>query len=96
VNLKRVTELRTNIVRDVKSNLVADFHSILNRRRIHFSHLLSVHGIDFVRWTEVHTAEPLLHEPSAFGVEVTTEKLKRYKSPGIDQTLAEKIKAGVG
>jgi hypothetical protein len=27
---------------------------------------------------------------------VTTEKLKRYKSPGIDQILAEKIKAGVG
>jgi len=96
VNLKRVTQLRTNIVRDVKGDLVVDFHSILNRQRNHFSQLLNVLGIDYVRQTEIHTAEPILHEPSAFGVEVTTEKLKRYKSPGTDQILAEMIKAGVG
>jgi hypothetical protein len=33
-------------------------------------------------------------EPSAFEVEMATEKLKRYKSPGIDQIPAELIKAG--
>ena len=96
MNLERVTQLRTNIVRDVKGDLVADFHSILNKQQNHFSQLLNVFGIYYVRQTEIHTAEPILREPSAFGVEVTTEKLKRYKSPGTDQILAEMIKAGVG
>ena len=33
-------------------------------------------------------------EPSALEVEVALEKLKSYKSPGIDQIPAEMIKAG--
>ena len=33
-------------------------------------------------------------EPSAFGVEMAIEKLKRHKSPGIDQIPGELIKAG--
>jgi hypothetical protein len=33
-------------------------------------------------------------EPSAFEVELAIEKLKRHKSPGIDQIPAELIKAG--
>jgi hypothetical protein len=40
------------------------------------------------------SAEPLVPEPSAFEVEMDIEKLKRYKSPGIDQIPAELIKAG--
>ena len=39
--------------------------------------------------TEIRTAEPLVSEPSAFEVEMTTEKLTRRKSPGIDQIPAE-------
>jgi hypothetical protein len=31
-------------------------------------------------------------EPSAFEVEMTTEELKRHKSPGIDQILPQLIK----
>jgi hypothetical protein len=42
----------------------------------------------------MHTAGPLIPEPSSFEVEITIEKLKRYKSPGIDQILAELIPAG--
>ena len=33
-------------------------------------------------------------EPSAFGVEMATEKLKRHKSRGTDQIPTELIKAG--
>ena len=33
-------------------------------------------------------------EPSAFEVEMAIEKLKRYKSPGIDQIPAELIEPG--
>jgi hypothetical protein len=54
---------------------------------------LNIHGINDVRQTEVHTAEPLVPEPSAFEVEMAIEKLKRHKSPGIDQIPAELIKA---
>ena len=43
---------------------------------------------------QIHTAEPLVPEPSAFAVELAIEKLKNHKSPGFDQILAEMIKAG--
>jgi hypothetical protein len=55
---------------------------------------LNVHGDNNVRQTEIHTAEPLVPEPSVFEVEMAIEKLKRYKSPGIDQIPADLIKAG--
>jgi hypothetical protein len=42
----------------------------------------------------MHTAEPFVPEPSASEVEVAVEKLKNYKSPGVDQIPAELIQAG--
>ena len=54
---------------------------------------MNVHGVNNVRQTELHTAEPLVPEPSAFEVELATEKLKSHKSPGIDQIPAKLIKA---
>jgi hypothetical protein len=74
--------------------VVADFHSVLARWRNNFSQLLNIHGANVVRQTEVHTAEPLVPEPSAFEIEMAIEKLKRQKSPGVDQIPAELIKAG--
>jgi hypothetical protein len=55
---------------------------------------LNVHGAGGVRQTEIHTAVPFVPEPSASKVEVAIGKLKRYKSPGVDQILAELIQAG--
>jgi len=52
-------------VKDDTDDLVADSHSILARRRIYFSQILNVHGINDVRQTEIYTAEPLVTEPSA-------------------------------
>jgi hypothetical protein len=66
----------------------------LVRRKNRFSQLLNVHGVNDDRQTEIHTAKPLVTEPSAFEVEMAIEKLKRHKSPGIDQIPAELIKAG--
>jgi hypothetical protein len=37
----------------------------------------SVHGVSDVRQIEIHTAEPLVPESSAFEFEVTIEKLKK-------------------
>jgi len=55
---------------------------------------LNVHGVNDVRQTEIHTAEPLVPESSSFEVEIAIEKLKSYKSPGIDEILAELIQIG--
>jgi len=74
--------------------LVTDSHSNLARWRNHFSLLLNVHGVNYVRQTEIHTAKPLVSEPSAFEFELAGRKLKIQKPPGIDQTPAELIKAG--
>jgi hypothetical protein len=55
---------------------------------------LNVHGVSDVRKAEIHTAEPLVPEPSALEVDLAIEKLKSHKSPGIDQIPAELIQAG--
>jgi hypothetical protein len=57
----------------------------------YFSQLLNVHNILDVRQIEVHTEEPILPGCSHLEVEIATEKLKRYKSPGSDQMPAELI-----
>ena len=55
---------------------------------------MNVHGVNDVRQTEIHTAEPLVPGPSASDVELAIKKLKSHKSPGVDQIPAELIKAG--
>jgi len=44
--------------------------------------------------TEVHTAEPLVPEPSVVEFELAIEELKSHKSSGSDQIPSELIKAG--
>ena len=73
---------------------MADSHNIMARWRNYFSQLLNVHKVKDVRQAEIHTIESIVPEPSAFEIELAIEKLKNYKSPGIDQIPAELIKAG--
>jgi hypothetical protein len=77
---------RINVVQAEKGDLVSDSHNILAGWRNHFCQVLNIHGVNDVRQTEVYTAEPLVPEPSAFEVELVIKKLKRNKSPGIDQS----------
>jgi hypothetical protein len=91
---KKGYQPRTNMVKEENGDLLADSQSILNRCKNYFCQLLNVHGVSNVRQTEIHTAEPLVPYPSSFVVEIAIGKLKRYKSPGIDQILAELIQAG--
>ena len=93
-DFKKGYQPRTIIVKDEKGDLVADSHSIMTRWRNYFSQLLNVHGAKDVRQEEIHTAEPIVPEPSAFEVELTIEKLKSHILLGIDQIQAELIKAG--
>ena len=67
---------RCNIVTDEKGDLVTDAHNIVVRWRNYFSHLFNVHGFKDVGQAEIHTAEPLVPEPSAFEVELAIGKLK--------------------
>ena len=60
------------MVKDEESDSVIDFISIVTKWRNHFSQLLNVHGFNDVRQIEIHTEEPLVHEPSACELEVTT------------------------
>ena len=93
-DFKKGYQFRTNIVKDEKDDLFTDCHSIVARWRKHFSQRLNVHGVSDVRQTEIHTAEPLVPEPSVFEVKMTIEMPNRHKSPDIDQIPAELIKAG--
>jgi hypothetical protein len=90
---KRGYQPRSNLVKDENGDLFEDSHNILNRWN-YFSQLMNVHNVSDVRQIEVHTAEPLVPGPSRLEVEIAIAKLKKYKSPGSDQILAELIQAG--
>jgi hypothetical protein len=75
----RVYQPRSNLVKDENGDLLADSHNILNRWKNYCPQLLNVQRVSDVRRIEIHTAEPLVSDPSAFGVEIPIPKLKRYK-----------------
>jgi hypothetical protein len=55
---------------------------------------LNVDGVNDVRQTEILTVQPLVPEPSYFESVNAIDKVKKYKSLGIDPVLAELIQAG--
>jgi hypothetical protein len=85
---------RINITKDENGNLLADPQNVLNRWKNFFNQVLNVHGVHDVRQMNIHTAEPLVPEPSLVEVEIATGKLKSYTSPCTDQIPAKLIKAG--
>jgi len=93
-DFKKGYQPRTDIVKDEKGDLVTDCHSILARWRNHFCQLLNVYGENYVSQTEIHTAEPLMPDLSAFEFELAIRELKSHKLPGIDQIPAELIQVG--
>jgi len=74
-DFKKRYQPRCNIVKDKKGDLVAESHSIVARWRNYFSQLFNVHGLKDVGQAEIHTAEPLVPEPSASEVELAIDKL---------------------
>jgi hypothetical protein len=84
---------RTTTIDGKNGDTLTDSYCVFTRRWKYFSQLLNTDGF-YVRQTEIRTAEPLVSEPSAVDVEMAMERLKRHKSPGIDQISAELIKAG--
>jgi len=91
-DFKKGYQPRTYVVKDDKDDFITYSHSTLARWRNYFSHLLNVHGVKDVREMAIHTAEPLVPEPTASEFEMVIEKLKSNTSPDIDQIPAELIK----
>jgi hypothetical protein len=54
---------------------------------------LNVHRVNYIRQTEIYTAEPLVPEPTAFEFELAIEELSRQESLGSDEIPRELIKA---
>ena len=59
-DFKKGYQPRTNIVKDEKADLIADPYSIVARWRNYFFQQFNAHGVNDVRQTEIHTAEPLV------------------------------------
>jgi len=57
--------------------LVADSHGIVDRWRNYFSQLFNMHGVKDAGQAEIHTAEPLVPDPSTSKVELAIDKLKK-------------------
>ena len=82
------------MIKNENEELLSDSNSILNRWKNYFSQLLNVHKGNNVGEIQIQTAEPLISEPTLLEVEIAIEKLKKYKSPGIDQIPADLIQDG--
>jgi hypothetical protein len=85
---------RINIIKDENGNLLADPQNVLSRWKNFFNQVLNLHEVHDVRQMDIHTAEPLVPEPSLVEVKIAIGKLKSYNFRGTDQILAELIKAG--
>jgi hypothetical protein len=72
---KKGYQPRTTLEKDERDDLLADSHKIFNRWKNYFCQLLNIHGAGGIRQNEIHTAEPLVPEPSASEVEVAIGKL---------------------
>jgi len=57
--------------------------------------ILNIHGVNDVRQTEIHTAEPLVSEPSAAEFQLAIEKVKSHKSPGLVKYRQNWLKQGI-
>jgi hypothetical protein len=88
---KRGYQPRSNLLKDVNGDLLADSHNIMNRKKNYFFQLLNVHRVNDVRQIEIHTTELLAPEHSPYEFQMAIVKLKKYKLSGSDQILAEMI-----
>jgi hypothetical protein len=61
---KKRYELIINIINDQNGNLLVDPQSVLKKWKIFFNQALNIHRVHNVRQMDIHTAEPLVPEPS--------------------------------
>jgi hypothetical protein len=68
-----LTLLRT--IKDENGNLLADSKNVLNRWKNFFNGVPNVRRVHYVKQMDIHTAEPLVAEPSLVKVEIAIGKL---------------------
>jgi hypothetical protein len=73
---KKGYQPRINIIKDENGNLLVDPQNVLNRWKNFFNQVQNVCGVHDVRQMDIHTAEPLVPEPSLVKVEIAIGKLK--------------------
>jgi hypothetical protein len=67
---------RIYIKKDENGNLPGVLQSVLNRWKNFFNQVPNIHGVHDVRQKDIHTAEPLVSEPSLVEVEIAIGKLR--------------------
>ena len=86
-DFKKGYQARVNMIKNENEELLSDSNYILNRSKNYFNQL-------DVREIQTQTAKPLIRESTLLEVEITIEKLKKYRSPGIDHIPAGLIQDG--
>jgi len=82
------------MIRNERGELQPDPTKIVDMCKSYFDRLLNVHNGEETEEFEIHTAEPWIPEPREIEIKMSVKKLKIFKSPGMDNILAELIKAG--
>jgi hypothetical protein len=67
---KKCYKPRMNIRKNKNGKLLADLQKDLNSWKNFFNQVLNIHGFHVVRQMDMHTAEPLVPEPSLVEVEI--------------------------
>jgi hypothetical protein len=76
---KKDNQPRNNFMKDENDNLLANSRDNMDMCKNYFSQLLNVHEASDVRQMEIHISGPSYSE-----IKFVTEKLNKYKSPGIN------------
>lgn len=74
--IKNIVFCIEQLIKNETCDLLTYDYSILTGWKNYFIPLLNVHWVNVVRWTDRHTSEPLVPEPSVSEVEMAIEKLK--------------------
>jgi phage pi2 protein 07 len=70
---KKGYQPRINIMKDENGSLLAYPQSVLNRWKIFFNQVLNIYGVHDFRQIYIHTAEPLVPEPSFVEIKLLLE-----------------------
>jgi hypothetical protein len=75
-------------MKNENGGLLADSHIILNRWKNYFSQLLNVHRASDVRRIEIHTAEPVVPDPSFYVLQSGFSTLKMEATCSSETSVA--------
>jgi hypothetical protein len=64
------------LAKDETGDLFAVYHNISNRRMKYSSQLLNIHGVNYVRQTEIYMIEPLVYQSSPLEDETVIKKFE--------------------